>query len=76
MLLPLPAVAPPLLVSYGGAETAEFRRQSDDMLGRWRRARLRAELFPQPGRNHFTAMTDLMEREAPLTRAVARFVRG
>jgi arylformamidase len=72
--LPLPAEAPPLLMSYGGAETSEFRRQSEDMLARWKRHGLRAELFPQPNRNHFTAMTDLMEPDAPLTRKIAAFL--
>jgi arylformamidase len=74
LLLPLPDEAPPLLMSYGGAETSEFRRQSEAMLARWRSHGLPAELFAQPNRNHFTAMTDLMDPDAPLTQEIARFM--
>lgn len=73
MLLPLPASAPPLLASYGALETSEFRRQTDDMLERWRGAGFTADTISQPGRNHFTAVTDLADRGSPLTRAIARF---
>jgi arylformamidase len=73
MLLDLPSSAPPLLASYGGAETREFRRQTNAMLERWRAAGLVADLVAQPGRNHFTAVTDLFDPAATLTRAIARF---
>lgn len=73
LLLDLPPGAPPLLASYGAVETAEFRRQTEAMLERWRAAGLTADLIAQPGRNHFTAVTDLAEPGAPLTQAVARF---
>tara|TARA_R110002096_G_scaffold202521_1_gene387246 strand:+ start:674 stop:1543 length:870 start_codon:yes stop_codon:yes gene_type:complete len=74
MLLELPDKAPPLLASYGEAETAEFRRQSEDMLRRWRECGLTAETLRQPGRNHFTAITDLMQHDSMLTRSIADFV--
>ena len=74
MLLELPDEAPPLLASYGEAETAEFRRQTEDMLRRWRECGLKADTLRQPGRNHFTAITDLMQHDAVLTRAIAGFV--
>ncbi len=73
MLLDLPADAPPLLASYGASETREFRRQTDDMLDRWRAAGLTADILVQPGRNHFTAITDLADRSAAITRSIARF---
>ncbi len=76
LLLELPATAPPLLASYGEAETAEFRRQTDDMLRRWRERGLASELIRQPGQNHFTAVTDLMDPASPLTRAIVRFARA
>lgn len=74
MLLELPSEAPPLLASYGEGETAEFRRQTEDMLRRWRQRGLVADVLQQAGRNHFTAITDLMHAESPLTRAIARFM--
>ncbi len=76
LLLELPTAAPPLLLSYGEAETAEFRRQTDDMLRSWRDHGLACDMIRQPGRNHFTAVTDLMDPESPLTRAIARFTRA
>lgn len=76
LLLDLPPALPPLLASYGEAETAEFQRQTDDMLRRWRERGLSCDLVRQAGRNHFTAMTDLMDAKSPLTRAIAGFVRA
>jgi arylformamidase len=74
MLLELPDEAPPLLASYGEDETPEFRRQTEDMLRRWRERGLVAETLRQPGRNHFTAITDLVRPDSVLTRAIAGFV--
>ncbi|MDP9411412.1 MAG: alpha/beta hydrolase, partial [Actinomycetota bacterium] len=35
-ILHLPATAPPLLVAYGGHESDEFKRQSEDFLAAWK----------------------------------------
>ncbi len=73
-LLELPASAPPLIVSYGTAETPEFRRQSEDFLARWRDHGLDGRAFPQEGRDHFTAITDLTEPGAPLTAEMLKVI--
>ena len=75
-LLDLPEEAPPLLVTYGTAETPEFRRQSEDFLARWREHGLDGRSFPQPDRDHFTAIADLAERDGPLTREIVGLVEG
>ena len=75
-LLDLPGAAPPLLVTYGTAETPEFQRQSEDFLARWRGHGLAGRSFPQPGRDHFTAIADLADADAPLTVEIRRMVEG
>ncbi|MEM9220801.1 MAG: alpha/beta hydrolase [Pseudomonadota bacterium] len=63
-------VRPQLLVTYGSEEPSEFLRQSDEFLQDWRRVGNRGAFLPQPGRNHFTAITDLAEPNSALCRAV------
>jgi arylformamidase len=55
-LFHLPRFAPPIVFSYGGAEPAEFRRQTDDFLQAWKGAGLKAELHAQPPCHHFDAI--------------------
>lgn len=74
MLLRLPPGAPPLFVSYGADETAEFVRQSEDFATRWRSARLTATTWPQPACDHFAAVTGLFDPDSPLTQHVATFI--
>jgi arylformamidase len=73
-LIELPDTAPPLIVSYGTNETPEFVRQSEDFLARWRDHGLQGRSLPQPGRDHFTAITDLMTPDGPLTAEILRMV--
>jgi len=63
-------VAAPLLVTYGGDETAEFSRQSEDFLASWIAAGNRGLALSQPGANHFTAITGFAEMDSGLTRGV------
>ena len=67
-------VFPAMLYTYGGDEPSEFARQSEDFAAAWMRAGNRASYFPQIVRNHFTAITDLAEPDAPLTRAILDFI--
>jgi arylformamidase len=64
--------APPLLVSYGGEETLELRRQSDDFLAAWRSRGLRGEHLPQPGKDHFSAIDGFLDVGSPLCAAILR----
>lgn len=68
-LLPAGAACP-LLISYGGNETAEFKRQSDDYLDAWRVRGLPAQYVPMPDANHFDIVLTLNDPASPLTRAI------
>ncbi|MGD9881401.1 MAG: alpha/beta hydrolase, partial [Reyranella sp.] len=70
-LFHLPAKAPPLVVTCGSAEPAEFIRQSHDYLAAWRQAGLSGRFVDQPGANHFVAVESLADPEGLLT-AVTR----
>jgi arylformamidase len=48
--------ATPALVTWGGAESPEFARQSQAFHDAWRAAGNRSELVPQTGAHHFTAI--------------------
>lgn len=74
MLLDLPASAPPLFVSYGASESAEFVRQSEDFATRWREAGLQATTWAEPGCDHFAAIAALFEPGSELTQRIAAFV--
>lgn len=56
---------PPLVVSWGGRETAEFKRQSVDFATEWSRRGFTVTLFEEPHRNHFDIVLDLAD---PATR--------
>ncbi|MCR9135450.1 MAG: alpha/beta hydrolase [Alphaproteobacteria bacterium] len=63
-------VTTPMLITYGSDEPSEFSRHSEEFLSAWRKTGNHASYFPQIGRNHFTAITDLADSDAPLTRAI------
>ncbi len=64
----------PLLVTYGGDETAEFCRQSNDFLTAWTDAGNKGSSLPQPGANHFTAITGFAAADSPLCRGIFAFM--
>lgn len=66
----IPAVGCPLVATYGGAETDEFKRQTEDYMAAWRSAGHDCTAVDLPGRHHFATMAELIDRESPLTRAV------
>ncbi len=66
----LPEVGCPLIVTYGGLETDEFKRQSEDYLAAWRAKGHPCAYVDLPGRHHFATMPELMDTNSPLTRAV------
>jgi arylformamidase len=70
----IPADGPPLLVSVGGEETGEFRRQAGEYAAAWQARGNAAELVVQEGRNHFTSFRDLDRPDGPFTVRVLEFI--
>lgn len=65
-ILNLPEAAPPLLLAYGGLETPEFKRQSEDYLAAWKSSGLDGDLLVLPNRNHFDVIDGFLDAESPL----------
>ncbi|MEM8731231.1 MAG: alpha/beta hydrolase [Pseudomonadota bacterium] len=59
-----------MLLSYGTNEPAEFERHSEDFLTAWRSAGNHAARFALPGRNHFSAITDLADPNSEQVAAI------
>ncbi len=59
-----------MLVTLGSEEPAEFARHNSEFLAGWRAAGNRADFYLQDGRNHFTAITDLMAPRTALSAAI------
>ncbi len=70
----IPLGAPPLLLTVGGDESAEFHRQSRDYLDAWQAAGHRGEWLDQPGKDHFSAIEGLVDPESPLCDAAVDFL--
>lgn len=66
----IPDSAPPLLVTYGGEETSEMQRQSNDFLAAWKENQLDGEFLSQPGKDHFSAIDGFLNADSPLCRAI------
>jgi len=66
---------PPLMITLGGDESSEFHRQSDTFAAAWAAAGGVATRFPQPGRDHISAITDLEDPHSEFSQAVSAFVR-
>ena len=66
----LPERGCPLIVSYGGNETAEFKRQTDDYADAWRAAGFDATYVDMSETNHFDIVFDYQNPDGRLTRAV------
>jgi arylformamidase len=67
--------APPLLVTVGGLESAEFQRQSADFVAAWRARGHPAEVLEQPAADHFSAIHGFLDPASPLLRAIAKLMR-
>jgi arylformamidase len=70
----LPEQGGPLISCVGGAETAEFRRQSRSYADAWRARGLAAEYLEIEGANHFDVVLELAKAGSPLTRALLRMM--
>ena len=70
-ILHLPTSAPPLLVAYGEDETAEFKRQSEDLLQAWKRSGLSGERLVLSGKNHFDIVDGFLDAGSPLLSGIS-----
>lgn len=61
-----------LIVSAGGRETEEFRRQSAEYAGAWAAAGHRARVVAMPDKNHFDLALSLSEPHGDLALALAQ----
>jgi arylformamidase len=62
----------PLWITWGGAESTEFERQSTLLHSAWLAAGNQAELSPQPGANHFTAIHGFEDAQSPVSQWLAQ----
>ena len=62
----------PALLTWGGDEPDEFRRQSDDFNSAWLAAGNRSKRAPQAGANHFTAIYGFEDPQSLLCRWIAQ----
>jgi arylformamidase len=60
----------PLIVTYGGLESDEFRRQSEAFASTWKEQRIDCQVIPCPAMNHFTILDHFADRASPLAQAV------
>jgi len=73
-ILHLPKQAPPLIVTCGGEESAEFLRQSQDFLTAWKAKGLKGEYLALPGMNHFTASVGFLKADSILCSAILKMM--
>ena len=73
-------LAPPqglrVIAAVGGAESAEFLRQSQGLARRWTAAGAAAAVLELPGRNHFTVQDAWAEPRGPLFAAALGLLAG
>jgi len=63
----LPEQGCPVVISYGGYETPEFKRQSTDYATKWQAAGFTADCFEIAERNHFDIPLELAKPDSVLT---------
>ena len=66
----LPRRGCPFIISYGGDESREFKRQSDEFAGMWSAQGFSCRKVEMPGCNHFDVILELTNPQSPLTKAV------
>ena len=71
MFWPAPRGAKAHVAAVGGAESAEFLRQSREIAALWAKAGLRSEALIVPGANHFSVVDELAKPDSALFRAIA-----
>jgi acetyl esterase/lipase len=73
-LLNMPPTSPPLIVTCGGAELPELRRQSNEFAAARKHARLPGPFVELEGHNHFTILDELANSQGALTKLVLELV--
>lgn len=71
-----PDYACPLVVSYGGSETSEFKRQSEEYAADWKARGWPVECFESTERNHFDIIFDIGDPQSRLGGAIAKMING
>ena len=72
---PPPPKGRSLVAAVGGAESAEFLRQSRDIVAAWKRAGVASEYLEVSGTNHFTVVEALTDPDSALSARVAALAR-
>ena len=72
----LPDQGCPLVISYGGSETPEFKRQSQDYAAKWQAAGFDADCFEVTERNHFDIPLELAKPDSVLTQKMVDIITG
>lgn len=70
----LPKTSCPLIVTYGGNETDEFRRQSIDFAKAWQAAGLSGTLIEAKGDHHFSIARTAVDPKSPLYQATVKML--
>ena len=73
-LLNMPATSAPLMVTCGGSELPELRRQSAEFAAARMRAGLPGRFGELEGHNHFTILEELANPQGALTKLVSELV--
>ncbi len=66
----------PLIVTWGGSETSEFKRQSRAYAEAWAAMGYSCEAFEIADRNHFDIILDLADPDRELTKRVLAMIAG
>lgn len=70
-MLHLPARSPEIIVSHGGNETSEFKRQTTDFLAAWQARGMQGQYVDMPDTNHFDLPLTLDDSRNPLGHALS-----
>ena len=73
-LFNLPRSSPPLIGTVGGDESAEFKRQSREYIKAVQAAGCVASYYEQPGKNHYTAIDGLLDKDSDLCTKLSYFI--
>lgn len=71
----IPTKAPPLIVSAGGGELPEFRRQATDYAAACKAKGLKVRYIEPTGCHHYSALDELAKPEGQLAKAFAKLVK-